>query len=175
MRIEDCVVCKSSSFADNAHDDNDISLHYFVCPRCGKYFITDFAKDTIEGAWGLDERGIAHYLSSNDDALDPKSQTALYVEVAKKAADGKGTDLPRSIISHVVRKNVGKTPTILRIEYLVNILKNNSALTPAELANNVVLFLGARLLSPGSRLQMPPPQENIYGLLGIKIGETEGD
>jgi hypothetical protein len=61
----------------------------------------------------------------------------------------------------------------MKIEQFVNILKNNSALTPAELARNVIEFLGISLLSPGYFFQMPPPSENIYGLLGVKVGVSQ--
>src|SRR5271156_4717685 len=100
----------------------------------------------------------------------------LYMEVAKKAAGGKGTDVPRSIISHVVRNRVDKRAP-LTSDILANILKNNSLPTPAEQANNFVTFLGENLSSPGGTFEVLPQQnpsrEKLYGLLGIQTGPGE--
>jgi hypothetical protein len=121
----------------------------------------------------LDNIGVSNYLSLQSD-LVPGAATELYVEVAKKAADGKGTDLSRSIVSHVLRKNVRKRPATLETKQFVSILKNSYAPSPAELANNVVVFLGQSLSSPGTLVEMPSPHgENIYGLLGVKVGRAE--
>jgi hypothetical protein len=51
-----------------------------------------FASDAVEKAWELDRYGIDYYLSLDEDGVKPNSPTALFVEVAKKAAGGKGTN-----------------------------------------------------------------------------------
>jgi hypothetical protein len=63
--------------------------------RCGEYVITDFAKDYIERALQLDMAGIAQYLAMGDSS-GYRSETALLIEVARKAANGRGIDVPRS-------------------------------------------------------------------------------
>jgi hypothetical protein len=118
--------------------------------------------------------GIANHLSIGDSSDHP-SNTALYIEVAKKAADGRGIDVPRSIISHVVRKRMDKRVP-LNCDILVSVLKNNSLPTPAQQANNLITHLGGRLSSPGDSFAVPQTnqsQEDIYGLLGIKTGATQ--
>jgi hypothetical protein len=134
------------------------------------------AKDFIERALELDDAGIRHYLTMGDSS-GYLPQVALFIEVAKKAANGKGIDVPRSIISHVLRKRIDKCAP-LTCEILVSVLKNNALPTPAEQANNVMLYLDDSLSSPGALISMPaqesiPEQENIYGLLGIKRGKGE--
>jgi hypothetical protein len=77
----------------------------------------------------------------------------LYIEVAKKAADGRGVGVARSIISHVLRKRMDKGAT-LTWDILGDVLKNNSLPTPAELANNFVSYLGAILSSPSDNFHL---------------------
>jgi hypothetical protein len=103
--------------------------------------------------------------------------TALFIEVAKKAANGLGIDVPRSILSHVLRKRTDRRAS-LTCDILASILKNTSLPSPAEQANNLILYLGDSLSSPGAFITMParrstPQQENIYGLLGIQTGKDE--
>jgi len=99
----------------------------------------------------------------------------LYIEVAKKAADGRGVDVARSIISHVLRKRIDKRVT-LTYDILAGMLKNNSLPTPAEQASNFITYLGEHLSSPGHPYEVfarQTSQENIYGILGIKTGTNE--
>jgi hypothetical protein len=124
----------------------------------------------------LDEGGIDHYLTVGDPA-GYQPEAALFIEVARKAANGRGIDVPRSIISHVLRKRLDKRAP-LTCDILADVLKNTSLPTPAEQANNLMLYLGDALSSPGAFITIPAPrstpqQENIYGLLGIKTGKDE--
>jgi hypothetical protein len=168
-----CPICNMTAQVRTINDGQGNPLDDITCHRCGRYFINHFDKEHVIRALGLDEIGMSNYRYLDVDGSKPISETALYAEVAKKAADGKGTNVPRSIISHVLRKNVGTRPPELRIEQLVNILKINSALTPAEQANNVIAFLGRRLSNPGDLFLMPSVQGNIYGLLGVRVGDAE--
>jgi hypothetical protein len=106
----------------------------------------------------------------NDVSMN--SVLGLYVEVAKKAADGGGTDFPRSILCHVLRRRTDKGTT-LTAQILEDVLKNNSLPTPAAQANNFILLLGRSVLSQGSSFQISPPKYNIYGHLGLRIGPSE--
>jgi hypothetical protein len=154
-----------------------------ICHRCGKYEITDPAKDNIERAFQLDQRGIAHYHSTQDDeGLNPT--IALFKEVATAASANfvkKGDiDVPRSIISHVLRKRAEKQPALLTERVLVDVLKNNSLPTPAQQADNFVNFLGGHLSSPSdsypTAAHIPPANrsmDNIYGLLGMRVSNGE--
>jgi hypothetical protein len=170
MQNGNCPICNSASQLGLLKND-PFGAHEVKCPRCGDYSITDDAKDAIEKALQLDSRGIAAYLSMKDEPNN--SLLRLYIEVAKKAADGRGVDFPRSIISHVLRKRIDKRST-LTWEVLADVLKNNSLPTPAELANNFVSYLGTCLPSPGGIFNLTPPlKENIYGLLGFGIGTDE--
>jgi hypothetical protein len=168
--IGKCPICNSTSEIDLFSDDDQF-IYDIRCPRCAKYFITDFAKDRAQVAFQLDDAGIKQYLSM--DGSDPN--IVLYIEVAKKAAGGKGIDVPRSIISHVLRNRVDKRAP-LTSDILANILKNNSLPTPAEQANNFVSFLGEKLSSPGGTFEVLPQlnsREKLYGLLGIQNGPGE--
>jgi len=86
--------------------------------------------------------------------------------------------VPRSIISRVLRRRQN-TRSPITDKIIVNVLKNNSLLTPAEQANNLIMYLGEYLSSPGAFFEVPtqhtptPTQENIYGLLGIKLRKDE--
>jgi hypothetical protein len=119
----------------------------------------------------LDEEGINHYLTLGDPA-GYQPEVALCIEVARKAANGRGIDVPRSIISHVLRKRLDKRPP-LTCDILTGVLKNNSLLRPAELANNLILYLADHQVNPGMLVPHLPDRENIYGLLGIKTGIHE--
>jgi nucleoside 2-deoxyribosyltransferase len=173
MQNGDCSICNSPSQLDLLGND-PLGAYEVKCPRCGDYFISDYAKDAIEKALQLDKRSIATHLSMGD--VPDNSVLRLYIEVAKKAADRRGVDVPRSIISHVLRKRINKRAT-LTWEVLADVLKNNSLPTPAEQANNFVTYLGGCLSSPGDTFGFQPRSNelgrDIYGLLGIKIGEAE--
>jgi hypothetical protein len=173
MPAGNCPICDSPSqldlFSSGGLDFCDVR-----CRRCGKYVITDFAKDVIERALRLDSTGIAQHLSMGDPS-GYNSQTALCIEVARKAAGGRGVDVPRSInISHVLRRRTDNRAP-LTCDILASVLRNNSLPTPAEQANNFIAYLGGCLSSPGGSFQVPAQQmnksqENIYGSLGIKTG-----
>jgi hypothetical protein len=135
MRTGECPICNSPSQLDQL----DLDVYEIRCPRCGDYFINDYAKDTIEAGLQLDKRSIDTYLSMGDVSDNPVVR--LHIEVAKKAADGRGVDIPRSILSHLLRKRMDKRVT-LTCDILADVLKNNSLPTPAELANNFVSLLG---------------------------------
>jgi hypothetical protein len=170
MERGDCPICTSASQLGRISKD-PLGAWEVRCPRCGDYSVNDYAKDAIEKAFQLDERGVAQHLSMDDVPND--SLLRLYIEVAKKAADGRGINFPRSIISHVLRKRIDKS-AILTWQILADVLKNNSLPTPAELANNFVSCLGTCLPSPGGIFNLTPPlKDNIYGLLGFRIGTDE--
>jgi hypothetical protein len=173
MEKGDCPICNSASQLGLLSNDS-LGAYEVKCPRCGDYSISDYAKDAIEKALQLDRRGIATHLSMGD--VPDNSVLRLYVEVAKKAADGRGVDFPRSVISHVLRKRIDKRAT-LTWEVLADVLKNNSLPTPGEQANNFIIYLGGYLSSPGTHFFFDPRSNelprNIYGLLGIKKGEAE--
>jgi hypothetical protein len=135
MRTGECPICNSPSQLDQL----DLDVYEIRCPRGGDYFINDYAKDTIEAGLQLDKRSIDTYLSMGDVSDNPVVR--LHIEVAKKAADGRGVDIPRSILSHLLRKRMDKRVT-LTCDILADVLKNNSLPTPAELANNFVSLLG---------------------------------
>lgn len=164
MENGNCPICNSPSQSDIRSEIPSVK-----CPRCGDYLISDHALDWIQKALQLDNLAILTYLQMK---LPDNAPPDLYIEVAKKAADGNGLDVPRSIICHVLRKRPDKR-TNLTGEILANILRNNYLPTPAEIANNFVSFLGRTLPSPGSAFQLNPSQENIYGLLGLKTGTDE--
>ena len=135
--------------------------------------IDDIAQEVIERALSMDEAGIRLHLRK-DESSDFNSEVALCIEVAKHASNGRGTDVPRSIISHVLRKRSDKQPPIT-CDILVSVLKNNSLPTPSEQANNFITHLGGCLSGPGAFFPVPTQsidasQGNIYGLLGIKAG-----
>lgn len=109
MQNGDWPICKSPSQLDLLGTD-PLGTYAVRCPRCGGYFIKDYAKDAIEGALQLDKRGIDTYLSMDDVSDNPALR--LHIEVAKKAANGRGVDVPRSIISHLLRKRMDKRVTL---------------------------------------------------------------
>jgi hypothetical protein len=169
MSADTCPICNSPSKQTHYPGQG----LYVVCRRCGEYAILDFAKDIIERALRLDDAGIARHLAMGDSSSHP-AEVLLCIEVAKKAASGKGIDVPRSIISHVMRKRAeNRVP--LDCADLANVIKNNSLPTPAEQANNFITYLGGCLSSPGSSFEVPARyhQKNIFGLLGFKTGATE--
>jgi nucleoside 2-deoxyribosyltransferase len=163
-----CPVCDTVSQVQpslSGHDSSDI-----LCPRCGEYVIGSHAKESLERALQMNNEGIKAYLSD----VSVTRQTTLYIEIAKKAAD-RDMDVARSIISHALRKRMDKQIP-LTSEILTDVLKNNSLPTPAEQANNFVAFLGKHLDSPGIFYEAYAQQndgENIYGLLGLKVGRGE--
>jgi hypothetical protein len=173
MPAGNCPICNSPS---ELTSQGIKTFHQVGCRRCGEYAIVDFAKDIIERALQLDKAGIARHLTMGDPS-SYNSQTALCIEVARRTADGRGIDVPRSIISHVLRKRTDKRVP-LDCDDLVSVLKNNSLPTPAEQANNFITHLGGCLSSPGDSFEVPAQQlgryqENIYGLLGFKTGAAE--
>jgi hypothetical protein len=101
--------------------------------------VSDFAKEVIDAALAMDASAIQ----------------AVCIEVAKKAVNGKGTDVPRAIISHVLREQINKRAPIM-CDTLINVLTNNSLLTPAEQANNFIILLGEYLSSPGAFFDVAP-------------------
>lgn len=160
-----CPICNASSnLRPIQHKETD--CYVIDCPRCGNYIISDYAKDHLEKALEMNKAALEYY------AHNPSNQ--LFTEVANKAINGKGINEPRSILSHLLRKMTNKQTVITR-DILVDILKNNSLPKPAEQANNLVLFLGGYLGSPGASFEVPalntsPKNQNIYGLIGIKTG-----
>ena len=175
MAASTCAMCNSPS-QTTSFSDGRTFYEEVICLRCGQYFIGDYVKDYVQAALQLDTAGIRQYLSMKDEAgLNPT--VALFQEVAK-AADKRGTDVPRSIISHVLRKRTDKRAR-LTCEILISILKNNSLPSPAQQANNFITLLGGSLSSPGALVDVSthlwPNQshENIYSLIGIKTGKDE--
>ena len=175
MRAATSPICNSPSRLEDFFVENN---HFcrVNCRRCDTYIITDYAKDLIESALNLDDAGVAQYLSMKGEA-DSNPTIALFVEVANAAYE-RGTDVPRSIISHVLRKRIGKRAP-LTSQILTGILRNNSLPSPAQQANNFITLLGRRLSSPGDWFEahayLRPNQshENIYSILGIKTGNAE--
>src|SRR3974390_3077074 len=124
MSVGNCPICSSPSRLDHFGGDK-VNLYEVGCLRCGKYRITDFTKDVIDLALQMDITGITQYLSKGDPS-DYQPQTALCIEVARKAAAGNGgIDVPRSIISHVVRKRTDNR-ALLTCDILASVLKNNA-------------------------------------------------
>jgi hypothetical protein len=85
MRTSNCPICSAASQSE-LFSDNGKNLYEVGCPRCGKYFITDYARDHIEGALQSDNRGIEQYRSMGDDLSNNPTLT-LYVEVAEMDRD----------------------------------------------------------------------------------------
>src|SRR6516162_2523332 len=100
MPTGDCPICNSPSQLNLFSSDRG-DLCEVRCRRCGDYVITDAARTFVERALQLDNAGIAHYLPM-EDSSGYVSEVALCIEVARKAANGRGIDVPRSIISHVL-------------------------------------------------------------------------
>jgi hypothetical protein len=172
---EYCPICNSLSQSEAFHSDG-AKLVEVRCRRCGDYRIDDITKEVIERALSLDDAGIRQHLRKGESS-DYYSEVALCIEVARKAANGIGIDIPRSIISHVLRNRMDKR-ALISSDILVSILKNNSMLRPAEQASNFVNYLGRSLSSAGESFQVPAQnlqqsQESVYGLLGLKIGVSE--
>jgi hypothetical protein len=130
----------------------------------------DGAKRDLERALQMKNNDIVHYLSTQD-AQEQRSDIALYIQIAKKAADERRMGIPRSIVSHVLRKRKDKREPLTH-DIISGMLKNNSLINPAEQANNFVTFLGEHLSSPGDDYEIFG-QESIYGLLGFKTDANE--
>jgi hypothetical protein len=161
-----CPICNTPSLITRD------AANRVKCPRCGEYTIGDLAEAMVCKALALNNSEIALY--SRDGAVVPNDVSR---EVARQAANGKGIDIPRSIISYVLRKRADTRPPVTE-KILISILRNNSVPTPAEQANNLIKFLGEHLASPGGLFTMPRPSPalseiNTYGLLGIKTGKDE--
>jgi hypothetical protein len=166
-----CPICNADTTLKQSNTGHRIN-----CPRCGEYSVSDEAVSEIEIALKMDEFGVKTY-SQEASSAKWLSQKALCIEVAKKSLV-KGMDTPRSIISHVLRKRTNKSELIS--EDFIEILKNNSLLTPAEQANNLILFLGETLSGPGDLFKVPGSNEisaikNVCGLMGIRIGKEAPD
>ena len=164
-----CPICNGSTKLTNSY------FNVTECNRC-VYQISDYTKGDITKALKMDEIGIKDYATNYESSKDYNDATALCIEVAKKAYKGEFSDIdiPRSIISYALRN--GKKDQFIDTQSLVKILKNKSLPTPAELANNFILFLGDRLSSPSdfyNVLLAKGVKENICGLLGIKTGKNE--
>src|SRR5689334_10882643 len=172
MSAGNCPICNSLS---EIITYGGRASYEFSCRRCGKYTMQSLTKAAIERSLQLDNNEIEQYLTMGGSGYN--QQITLFIEVARKAANGRGIDVPRSIISHVLRKREDKRVP-LTCDDLANVLKNNSLPAPAELANNFIIYLGRSLSSPGGSFEVPaqqmsPSQENIYGLLGFKVGAIE--
>jgi endogenous inhibitor of DNA gyrase (YacG/DUF329 family) len=121
-----CPICNSSSELTDFSSKEHVFGDYRVkCPRCGTYIISDIGKENIVIAFEMGDAAVREYAAeaSSSEYIPTK---ALYIEVAKRARQGGGIDIdvPRSIISHVLRKRLDARSTV-GIETLVSILKNN--------------------------------------------------
>jgi hypothetical protein len=184
MQSDKCPLCNSLSQYNSFHS-NRTEFVEVKCRRCGKYIVDDIAREVIERALTLNDAGITQYLTIGDSS-GYNSEIGLCIEVAKHAANGGGTDVPRSLISHVVRKRLDNRGP-LTCEILINILKNNFLPNPAEQANNLIIFLGEHLSSPGAvftwqitirrsgytPIAVSVDNQDIYAILGIKTGKDE--
>jgi hypothetical protein len=85
-----CPICNLPSQLDLFRSGR-LDLFEIRCLRCGTYVITDFTKGFVERSLQLDDRGIAQYLTM-EDSSGYRSETALGIEVARKAANGRGMD-----------------------------------------------------------------------------------
>src|SRR5580704_40074 len=104
MRAGNCPVCSSPSQLE-VHSGVSAPIWHVRCARCGEYLMNDLAKGNIESAFQMPKTDIAQFLPMTD-APDQPSNIALYIEVAKKARNETRMDIPRSIISHVLRKRM---------------------------------------------------------------------
>ena len=161
-----CPICNTPSQLERRTEIPSVK-----CSRCGDYWIGDRALDQIETALQSSNLQIQHFLKIPTPQNSPPD---LYIEVARKAINVNGLDIPRSIISHALRKRTDKR-TMLTGTILANIIKNNSLPTPAEIANNFITQLGLSLHSPGDFFKITPLMENIYGLIGLRIGAEQRD
>lgn len=165
-----CPICETSCVLEQIAESHE-HLNLVRCPRCRTYSVADFAKEKLERALALDETGVKQYVGQTS-APNGDGPSDIYIEVAKKSIHG-GMITVRSLLSHVIRKR--DSVKRIKLADFANILKHNSTPTPADQANNLILFLGDRLASPGNTYKMPEKnvpkgQENIYGLLGLRIG-----
>ena len=172
-----CPICFQSSNLEIFPDEEKLSYRV-ACLRCGQYLINGFAKDCVERALRMDKQEMAHYVSMSDDQ-NLKAPIVLYVEVAKIDGENGGEHggiISGSILSHCLskRNNIGIP---LTCELITDVLKNNSLPTPAEQANNFIIYLGKRLYSLSEHLALPSATyqagQNISGVLGLKIGSYE--
>lgn len=92
------------------------------------------------------------------------------MEVAAK----KSNATARSIISHVVRKNF-YNKSIINIETLIHILRNNSLPTPAEQANNLVVLLAGRQENYSTPYDLAENLPEIAALIGISTKNQQND
>jgi nucleoside 2-deoxyribosyltransferase len=173
MQVGNCPICNSIFCQFSEVPDRSSIIWKIRCPRCGEYSMDDNAMRYVIEALKLNKFDITTFLSMGDTS---EQRTILFIEFAKKAADETRMDIPRSIISHVLRKRVDKTKP-LTCDIIIGILRNNSVATPAEQANNFITYLGEHLSGPGDVYRAYAEQSrhgNIYGLLGLKTGLDEG-
>jgi hypothetical protein len=170
-----CPICNVDlSIEIKKSSDNEEYLSKIDCPRCGKYKISDKAKRDIIDTFKMDAASI-QALAKEDSKNDG---SRLFIEVAKKSF-GKSMEVPRSIISHAIRRS-GEDTTKITPETLVNILKNTSLPLPAEQADNLVLFLGKWQTSPGDTFKVPSSSQaveiaRLCGFVGVMIGKEWDD
>jgi hypothetical protein len=176
-KLSKCPICEVSCTIQQI-PDSSFGEHINVvgCPRCGSYTVIDLTKERIEKALTLDESGLRYY-----SQMTPPSNRAgehdIFIEVARKCGPG-GMVAVRSLLSHEIRKR--KSISRITSVDIANILKHRSLPTPGEQANNLIMFLGERLVSPGSPYKFPEKnapqgQENIYGLLGLRTQSEWAD
>ncbi len=166
-----CIICMSNCNFSTFHDTQTGHAYRVECLRCGTYYISHNAFGALSGALGMDDMAIKAYSNERYQFDDPR--TLLFRLVAKR-----GTYTSRSIISHVLRKsNIERT---LRSSDLSNLLHNNHLPSPAETANNLIIYLGDNLYSPGDTIKVPAVSEikdsrSLYGTLGLYIGNEAQD
>ena len=176
-RFEACPICRTNSTLTSFHGDDPYYYTYRVrytsvqCARCGPYNILDTGKSLIEQAYGMNEAQAGSFAGN---ALPSRFEMAEHFFIAFAKA---GLDKATSIISYVIRNRIKKT--LVRPNDLFNILKSNSLFTPAELANNLIMFLGEKLIGPGDSFTCNPNNGNsvadVCGVIGTRINKGESD
>ena len=162
-----CPICETSCTLEQVSYDY---LNLVKCPRCSNYTVSDLTKDRIEKALTLDEIAVRQY-AQMASVPNVDGQHDIFIEVAKKSIRG-GIVAVRSLFSYAIRKR-DNIDTIKTSDF-INILKNHTLPKPAEQANNLILFLGDYLLSPGDFYKLSE-YEIIYGLLGLRIDKEYCD
>lgn len=169
-RTAPCPICNTSSTMQSftsPEPGNQYLFDFVECPRCSKYKISDNGKVAIDVAFGMVEKDRKHHRKSNLPSAC-NNLTDFCVTVAHK-----GIEESRSIVSHVLHKTEYTTP--LFPGHIFNILKNYSLPTPAELADNLILYLGQHQPSPGqpsllaSLINSEWKILNICGAIGTSI------
>lgn len=165
-----CVVCNNSVVVrlrvlQQGH------IYYVSCVRCGEYQIEHHANDALAVAIGLSPHEIKEYAKWSDTEARPLTHKVCR-EIARKAKL-KGMNEPRSALSYTLRAKVN-TNNPIDLDLLVKILESMSLPSPAEQGDNLILFLGDNLDSPGSFLEISSVLE-LGGKLGLKIGKESYD